>query len=823
MAVVQISRIQVRRGKSLAGTGLPQLASGELAWSLDTQELYIGNGSVAEGSPAVGNTKILTERDLTVQGNLLALIEHIYKTDDPSIQTGPTPNTPVSRRTQDRLDDRVTGADFGTVANGVIDDTDALQRAIDQLFLNPSQEANGSSPSWPYGTPAASKTRVILELAPGIYKTTSTLYIPSFATIVGAGSDKTFISYTGVGPAIQFVNDTSTIGNPSTIGNTTANSQPRHIIFKGFTIQANTDDQTALKLDAVRDSHFSDLIIRGGWDGLFNADSKAIELNGVVGYQTEAGITCSDNVFNNIYISGFSYAVYSKNDIINNVFSDCYIADVRQGFVLGETADGNTVGEQYGPRQTQILRCKFQDIQRHAVYVERGTGNMTKDCKLSNVGNNGSGVYFADYPQIFFDAPGNTSQNDQSDRENALSSLSYTVNLTLSSPITGNKGDVVIQTTSNVQGTLKQDYDSASVITVVTRYTTPFNNFSNLNIGTSLTPGEPTTIAIVGSTTTEFETSDDTSELAIGSAISFRGNMGSVVSGITYYVQNISDSTHFSIANSLGGSQRTLTVSSGNMIADFKATSHPTLVGSLTMVPYIPEVAGYVTYTSYATRTILIGYITSPSLLTILPLSTGPTGNPSRSISYQIDYVYKSNLFNFSRRGTLSLVIDVDGSIAQGTTIAQLSDDYNVAGLSEEDSLKLDFTAVLLNETGSEFTGSGDNPYSLALRYSNTLSLGTTTYSGKTGTITSAGVSGNAFQSTVTGTITTNLAAGQVLTETGTNIGSFGAGAVIYSVDSPTQITIRASSAHTTGAITFSATSLSSDTGTFTYSYTAIL
>ena len=96
MAVVQISRIQIRRGKSLSGTGLPQLASGELAWSLDTQELYIGNGSVAEGSPAVGNTKILTERDLTVQGNLLNLIQHIYKSNDPAIQTGPTSNDPIS-------------------------------------------------------------------------------------------------------------------------------------------------------------------------------------------------------------------------------------------------------------------------------------------------------------------------------------------------------------------------------------------------------------------------------------------------------------------------------------------------------------------------------------------------------------------------------------------------------------------------------------------------------------------------------------------------------------------------------------------------------
>ena len=46
MAVVQISKIQLRRGKKLT-SGLPQLASGELAWAIDTQELYIGNGAVA--------------------------------------------------------------------------------------------------------------------------------------------------------------------------------------------------------------------------------------------------------------------------------------------------------------------------------------------------------------------------------------------------------------------------------------------------------------------------------------------------------------------------------------------------------------------------------------------------------------------------------------------------------------------------------------------------------------------------------------------------------------------------------------------------------
>ena len=48
MAVVQISRIQIRRGRKNSGTGLPQLASGEIAWAIDTQELYIGNGAIAQ-------------------------------------------------------------------------------------------------------------------------------------------------------------------------------------------------------------------------------------------------------------------------------------------------------------------------------------------------------------------------------------------------------------------------------------------------------------------------------------------------------------------------------------------------------------------------------------------------------------------------------------------------------------------------------------------------------------------------------------------------------------------------------------------------------
>ena len=109
MAVVQISKIQVRRGKKNAGSGLPQLSSGEIGWAIDTREMFIGNGSVAEGSPAVGNTKVLTQYD-----DLFSLADtYTYKKDESYLVTGASASSPVKRKLQDRLDAIVSGDAFG--------------------------------------------------------------------------------------------------------------------------------------------------------------------------------------------------------------------------------------------------------------------------------------------------------------------------------------------------------------------------------------------------------------------------------------------------------------------------------------------------------------------------------------------------------------------------------------------------------------------------------------------------------------------------------------------------------------------------------------
>jgi hypothetical protein len=416
MAVFQIARIQVRRGQANQGTGIPQLASGEIAWAIDSQELYIGNGSVAEGAPAVGNTRILSLNDLKAEGNLLAIAQYSYKQGDSTITTGDSSANPVFRPVQDRLDDQVTSNDFGLVGDGVVDDTASLQNAIDQLFLNPNHYAYTSV-----------NTRVTLVLQPGNYKITDTIYIPSYATIVGSGIDKTIIYFNPQSPnissAFKFINDTSTIADRKTLSGIQYTNQPRNITIKDLTINMPLGTNTGMQLDAVRSSNFENMSIVGNTinQTIYSTNSFGISMNAL-----SSIVTCQDNKFKNIQLLSVTTAIYAKQDILNNVFTDCMITDAIQGFNFGTGADGSSVGQQYGPRQTLILNTKFYKVKHQGIYLERGSYNSVVNCKFYDVGNNNAGNAFAAYPQVFFKPTNNSVESNQSDRGDDLSVTNLT-------------------------------------------------------------------------------------------------------------------------------------------------------------------------------------------------------------------------------------------------------------------------------------------------------------------------------------------------------------------------------------------------------------
>jgi hypothetical protein len=202
VAVIQISKIQVRRGQKNSGIGVPQLSSAEFAWAVDSQELFIGNGSVAEGAPAVGNTKVLTEHD-----NILELAaSYRFAADDNSITLS------VARGLQSKIDEvQVSVVDFGAVPDGSTDSTLAFTTAINELFKNSND-----------------KFKKVLAVPNGVYLFLDDLIIPSNVLIKGENSQETVLE---IGDNNIIFQDIS--------------GRPQGIVIENLTIDHN-DGQTVI-------------------------------------------------------------------------------------------------------------------------------------------------------------------------------------------------------------------------------------------------------------------------------------------------------------------------------------------------------------------------------------------------------------------------------------------------------------------------------------------------------------------------------------------------------------------------------------------------
>ena len=220
MAVVQISKIQQRRGQKLL-SGMPQLSSAELAWAVDTQELFIGNGSVAEGAPYVGNTKVLTEHD-----NILELIGS-YKFAEPDLSI----TASIFRSLQSKLDEiQVSVIDFGPQPDPSTNHTPHFVTAFTQLFQN-----------------ANTGYRKVLIVPNGHYYLTSTLRIPSNVILRGETQDGVILD---IGAnAIEFLSAAGT----DVLGPFTSTDHPENVSISNLTIQYTTG---GLDITGLTDSKF---------------------------------------------------------------------------------------------------------------------------------------------------------------------------------------------------------------------------------------------------------------------------------------------------------------------------------------------------------------------------------------------------------------------------------------------------------------------------------------------------------------------------------------------------------------------------------------
>ena len=398
MAVVQISRIQQRRGKKLAGTGFPQLASGEIGWAIDTQELYIGNGAVSEGAPYVGNTQILTEHV-----NILDFAEaYIYSrdnTDFPPIQTGPTATTPVERTVQQRLDERVSISSFISPEDRDSGDyTASFQRAIDQLYLN--------------STKAIETTRVVIFIEPGVYEISDELRIPPYVHIVGAGIDSTVIRQTSSNALFRMVDGNSTSGNYTPFASMNHLQRPRQILIEGLTLQTQTARPIVL-LDNTDSTIFERVRFVGTFvNGNIPVDTASIKQTAIWA-RSASGVFRPDNVqFHSCIFDNTGYGFYSVGDHDNISFFDCKFYQLYDAVNVG--------GDQFGAVNTKITGCYFDLIDRHGFWVKLGYGNSSVGNKYMNVGNDNNGYANATYAIVRFDTPNNFSTDDYFERNTRM-------------------------------------------------------------------------------------------------------------------------------------------------------------------------------------------------------------------------------------------------------------------------------------------------------------------------------------------------------------------------------------------------------------------
>ena len=343
MPIVQISRIQHRRGKR---TDLPQLAAGELGWVVDEQRLFIGNGTVADGAPAVGNTEIVTSGSSA----FTTALSHTYK----GYLGDSTPITTATQRTiQQRLDDYVSVKDFGATGDDSTADITAIQNAIDEIYKDTDKDDT--------------RSRRILFFPAGTYRINAALKIPPYAHLVGEGPDKTIIRNSGNNAVMVMQDDEGNVG--SNIGNSSATT-PRQIQISNMTLR-NTVAYGGVSLDRVTKAYFNNVKFQGSYA---SGGADASNSKGITVTESTAIFTTTNILFNQCQFTKFARLVDISDDSTTIRFHDCDFSTAYYGALIGAEMDGSTAGKINGPRDVHFTSSSWSDIGQQAIFVKPTAG-----------------------------------------------------------------------------------------------------------------------------------------------------------------------------------------------------------------------------------------------------------------------------------------------------------------------------------------------------------------------------------------------------------------------------------------------------------------
>jgi hypothetical protein len=391
VAIVQISRITNRKGVT---ENLPQLSGAEFGWCVDSRQLFIGNGTLEEGAPVIGNTEILTEFS-----DVVGLSNYTYADSvvGYTAQTGPTANDPVIRTVQAKLDDFASVRDFGATGNGSTDDTAAINRALYQLYC---RENN-------------SQIRRSLYFPAGTYKITETITIPTFAKLVGEGADCTIIYMDGAEDISTLNEYVARYGDSrqQTGVNIGANNAipPQNIEISSMTFRTASENNVFL-IDQAKQCWFDSVYFQGSVTQTQIEDSGSTPLPDIAGirFNSTPALICDTITFDKCAFTNQTYGI-STSELTNAITvsnSDFYL--LSQGILL---EGGNPTG-------FRVTSNQFDLIYAEGILYDDVNLNISAYNVFLNVGYS-IGSSSPVYPCVTFGNDNNCSINDLFARSDA--------------------------------------------------------------------------------------------------------------------------------------------------------------------------------------------------------------------------------------------------------------------------------------------------------------------------------------------------------------------------------------------------------------------
>jgi len=430
VAIVQISRITQRKGLAI---DLPSpLAGAELGWATDTRRLYIGNGTLQEGAPVVGNTEVLTE----FSDILSYATEYTYQGESAgyAVQTGTSASTPVSQSLQSRLDSMAIITDFGATGNGVTDVTANINNALYQLYC---REIN-------------SQIRRSLYFPAGTYIISDTLNIPPYCNLYGDGPESTIISFyvqtwtstvayaSGVlvKNGSSYYRSAAAVPTGTAISDTlywTATTLPSYVFRTadslqqtGVNIGSNGASQPGFfeiskmkfttnmvhdgcYIEAAQDCAFESVNVSGPETA--GSLITPVSDTACVRFNTTDSYVCSNIEWNHGSFSSMVWGINTDEPIEGVTISNCSFDTLYQGVYLG-----NSSAPAVGPTGFRVVQNNFDNIYAEGISIVNVGMNCSAYNAFYDVGNHFLGTANPSTPVIDINGTNNVSVGDMFER-----------------------------------------------------------------------------------------------------------------------------------------------------------------------------------------------------------------------------------------------------------------------------------------------------------------------------------------------------------------------------------------------------------------------